>query len=88
MKTGTITISDELLCKALGLDSSTVIMGIKRADNFVSTDITVVHPGLPNLIEGAIPTPIQIEDIPYLSELPPEPDIVLPPDYVTGHERF
>ena len=63
MRAGRITVSDQLLCEALGLDDKTVIVGITRGDNFVTTDITVVHPNLPDLVEGSYPPPIQIEDI-------------------------
>lgn len=62
MKVGTIRLSDKLLKNLLHIDNA-VILGAKRADTFDATEITIIHPKLPDLCEGCYPPYISLEDI-------------------------
>ena len=62
MRAATIRLSDEALLELLSIKDAT-ILGVQRAETFTATDFTIIHPSLPDLTEGCIPTPISLDEI-------------------------
>lgn len=63
MKVGIITISDDLLFKALGIDKKAIILNVKRNEYGTATLIFISHPKLRDLLECEAPVTLPPEEM-------------------------